>query len=60
VLVGSEDTVTPRAEAESMAAAMPQARLVVLEGVGHLSNLEAPGEFTRALDAFLDTLGSPA
>jgi pimeloyl-ACP methyl ester carboxylesterase len=53
VVVGKEDVLTPPAEMERMAAAMPQSRFVELEGAGHLSNLEAPDAFNREVRAFL-------
>ncbi|MBI2895554.1 MAG: alpha/beta fold hydrolase [Deltaproteobacteria bacterium] len=56
VLVGSVDALTPPSEAESMASAIPQSRLVVLEGAGHLSNLEAPEAFDAALLRFIGEL----
>jgi 3-oxoadipate enol-lactonase len=49
VLVGSADQVTPAAEMRQMAAAIAGARFVELPGVGHLSNLEAPGAFNQAV-----------
>jgi pimeloyl-ACP methyl ester carboxylesterase len=49
VLVGSLDTLTPPPMSEAMAEAIPRAELVVLDGAGHLSNLEAPDAFTMAL-----------
>ncbi len=52
-IVGSEDALTPPAEAEAMRAAIPGARLAVIEGAGHASNLERPDEFNRALLEFL-------
>jgi pimeloyl-ACP methyl ester carboxylesterase len=42
--------------ADEMAQRLPDARLAVVPGAGHLSNLEAPEAFTRALRAFLETL----
>lgn len=53
VIVGSEDRVAPVAHARTMAERMPDARLQVIEGAGHVSNLEAPGAFNAALVAFL-------
>jgi pimeloyl-ACP methyl ester carboxylesterase len=53
VIVGSADTLTPPAMSEAMAAAIPGAELVVLDGAGHLSNLEDPDGFTAALRAVL-------
>jgi pimeloyl-ACP methyl ester carboxylesterase len=52
-LVGSEDTVTPPDEARLIADAVPNGQLEVIEGAGHLSNLENPGSFDAALRQFL-------
>lgn len=57
VLVGSQDTVTPPEEAERMAAAIPGARLEVLDGAGHLSNLERWDRFNAVLGDFLEATG---
>lgn len=56
ILVGEEDTLTPPAESEAMAKAIPGAALVRIAGAGHLSNLEQPAAFTRALEDFLSRL----
>jgi 3-oxoadipate enol-lactonase len=53
VIAGSADTLTPPAMSEVVAAAIPGAELVVLDGAGHLSNLEDPDGFTAALRAVL-------
>lgn len=53
VLVGSEDTITPLPSSEAMTRAIPGARLEVIEGAGHASNIERPAEFNRALAEFL-------
>jgi 3-oxoadipate enol-lactonase len=53
VVVGQEDTVTPAADAELLARSIPGTELVVLPRVGHLSNLEAPEDFSSALTRFL-------
>jgi 3-oxoadipate enol-lactonase len=53
VLVGEEDAVTPPAESEAMAAALPDARLVRVAGGGHLVALERPAEVADALLSFL-------
>ena len=42
VLCGREDTSTPPDEAEALAHGIPGARLVFLDGVGHMSALEDP------------------
>jgi pimeloyl-ACP methyl ester carboxylesterase len=57
VIVGSADTLTPPHFSESMAQAIPGADLVVLEGAGHLSNLEDPGGFAEAVRSLLKRVG---
>ncbi len=56
VVVGEEDTLTPPSAAEAMNAALPNARLVRIPSAGHMSNLEAPEAFTRAVREFLTAL----
>lgn len=53
VLVGEQDTLTPPAEAEKLAQAIPGARLEIIAGAGHLSNLEQPARFTHLVEDFL-------
>jgi 3-oxoadipate enol-lactonase len=54
VVVGEEDTVTPRAAAEEMHRGIAGSELVVIPAAGHLSNLEQPAAFDAALARFLD------
>lgn len=54
VIVGSDDALTPVAHAEAIAARIPGARLEVIQGAGHLSNLDDPETFTRLLTEFLE------
>lgn len=49
LLVGSHDTITPPAEHAAMGAAIAGSRVEVIEGAGHLSNLERPEAFNAAL-----------
>jgi 3-oxoadipate enol-lactonase len=56
VLVGRDDALTPPAKSEELAARIPNARLVVLDWAGHLSNLEQPDRFNAALRSFLQSL----
>lgn len=55
VVVGSEDTETPPAYAEQIAARITGAELVVLPGAGHLANLEDPARVNAALRALWAT-----
>jgi 3-oxoadipate enol-lactonase len=57
VLAGSEDPATPPAQGEQIASLIPGARLSVLEGAGHLANVEEPAAFNRLL---LDHLTAPS
>ena len=56
VIVGNKDVLTPPALSESMAARIAGAKLVVIEGAGHLSNLEQPQPFNDAVRAFVRSL----
>lgn len=53
VVVGEEDQITPVADAEVMQRAIQRSTLSVIAGAGHLSNLEQPAAFSRALGDFL-------
>ncbi|MEA2509479.1 MAG: hypothetical protein QOG21_1561 [Actinomycetota bacterium] len=56
VIVGENDGVTPPEASRKMHEHVGGSRLVVLPGVGHLSNLESPEAFTAALEDFLSQL----
>ncbi len=56
VVTGAEDSLIPPAEAEKMAKTAKGAKLVRVPGAGHLSNIENPEAFNRALSEFLDAL----
>jgi 3-oxoadipate enol-lactonase len=53
VIVGCEDSLTPPADARTMAGAIPNARLVEVPRAGHLSPLENPRAVNAALRQFL-------
>jgi pimeloyl-ACP methyl ester carboxylesterase len=57
VLAGGDDKVAPASVMERMAAKIPGADFVVLEGCGHLGPMDQPGEFNAALAAFLERRG---
>lgn len=54
---GAEDSTTPLAQGEALAALAPRARLTVLDGVGHIPQIEAPEAFRAALLAALERIG---
>lgn len=54
VIVGEEDTVTPPSASEFLARNIAGAALVKIPAAGHLTNIEQPGAFNAALEAFLD------
>jgi pimeloyl-ACP methyl ester carboxylesterase len=56
IIVGSLDPITPPADAEVMHRAIRGSRLEVIEGASHVSNVERPAEFNRALETFLGEL----
>jgi pimeloyl-ACP methyl ester carboxylesterase len=56
IIVGAEDTLTPVAEAERLRNGIRGARLHVIEGAGHLPNLERPEELNTALCEFIESL----
>jgi pimeloyl-ACP methyl ester carboxylesterase len=56
VIVGSEDGLTPAADAEKLRDAIRGARLEVIPAAGHLSNLEQPELFSQAIERFVDSL----
>ena len=56
IIAGEEDTLIPMPEAEKMAEAIKGSTLVKIPAAGHLSNLEQPDAFNRALSAFLVSL----
>ena len=51
LIVGTKDATVPGIKAIN--AAVPGSKVAELEGAGHLSNLEQPAAFTRALQEFL-------
>ena len=53
VLCGELDVITPPASAHAMADAIPDARVEIIEGVGHMTPMEAPDAVTGALRSFL-------
>jgi pimeloyl-ACP methyl ester carboxylesterase len=60
VVAGKEDRATPVAKSLRIAEQLPEARLEVLEGVGHMSALESPDRINALLRDFLAGVTKPA
>ena len=57
VIVGDQDGGTPPAMAKEIHANAPGSKYVEISPAAHLSNLEQPQQFNRAMDAFLKANG---
>jgi 3-oxoadipate enol-lactonase len=53
IIVGRQDPTTPVAGAEVIRAALPDARLAIIENAAHISNVEQPEAFNAVLETFL-------
>ncbi|MCS7305227.1 MAG: alpha/beta hydrolase [Thermoguttaceae bacterium] len=58
VLVGTEDVISPPAEMQAFAQAIPKAKFVTIPDAGHMAPLENPGLVTTAFLEFLDLVAS--
>jgi len=56
VIVGEDDVLTPPADAERIARGISGARMVTIPDAGHMSNMEQPDRFNRALTEFASGL----
>ena len=54
VVVGDQDVGTPVAMSRAIHDAIPGSELVVIASASHLSNLEQPAAFNKAIAGFLD------
>jgi pimeloyl-ACP methyl ester carboxylesterase len=54
VVVGSDDDWTSVEDAAALARSMPRGELAVVDGAGHMPNLERPQAFNEAVEGFLD------
>jgi 3-oxoadipate enol-lactonase len=57
VVTSTGDRLIPPEQTTPMADAIPGAALEIIEGPGHLSNMESPGEFTLLLERHLTLCG---
>jgi 3-oxoadipate enol-lactonase len=55
ILVGEEDRITPVADSQKMAEAIPGAKLVIIPQAGHMSPMENPEAVNAAIREFLGT-----
>jgi len=53
ILVGDQDFITPADLSNELLDLIAQARMQVIAGAGHLTNLEQPDEFNRLVNNFL-------
>jgi 3-oxoadipate enol-lactonase len=53
IIVGDQDLVTPVDLSNELVDLIPDARMQVIDGAGHLTNLERPDEFNTILDPFI-------
>ena len=56
VVCGTEDKMTPPASSEKIAAEIAGAKLVLIEGAGHMAMMEKPEDFNRAVEDFCETI----
>jgi pimeloyl-ACP methyl ester carboxylesterase len=56
IICGDEDVLTPPRDAARLANSIRGSRLEVLQGAGHLSNVERPAAFNTVLSEFLASL----
>jgi len=56
IITGADDNLIPPKESELMRDAIPGARLVIIPGAAHLSNIDQPAAFNQAVREFLKTL----
>ncbi len=55
IIVGRQDSIRPLADAEFMHQALGDSRLEIIEDAAHMTNMEQPEIFSRALQEFLGT-----
>jgi pimeloyl-ACP methyl ester carboxylesterase len=56
VIVGTEDAISPPADGQAMAEALPHGRLVQIPEAGHLTAVETPEAFNAQVAGFLAEL----
>jgi 3-oxoadipate enol-lactonase len=56
VVVGAEDAISPPAEMQAIAAAIPNAEFVIVPHAGHMTTMENPAAVNQAIRTFIDSL----
>ncbi|MFL6720772.1 MAG: alpha/beta fold hydrolase [Sphingomonas sp.] len=56
VLVGDQDLITPVDLSSELVDLIPDSRMQLIAGAGHLSNLEKPAEFNALVERFIEAL----
>lgn len=59
LVAAEQDDITPLSAIRALQAAIADARLVVIDGVGHLIHYEKPAAAASAIETFLASLGRP-
>ena len=54
VIWGSRDEITPREFPEELAGKLPEGRLHIINGAGHVVMIDARDEFNRAVADFIE------
>ena len=60
IIVGRQDSIRPVADAELMHRGLSNSRLKIIKDAAHMTNMEQPEAFNRALLAFMEALDNPA
>lgn len=58
IIVGDEDAISPPAEMQAIAAAIPNAEFVVIPNSGHMTTMENPEAVNASLARFIKSVGS--
>jgi pimeloyl-ACP methyl ester carboxylesterase len=60
VIWGGRDEITPRQLPEELAEKLPEGRLHIIDGAGHVVMIDARNEFNRAVADFIEQTGAAA
>ena len=52
IIHGSRDVITPVSASEGLAERIPNSKLVVIEGAGHVPTITRPAEVAKAIEDF--------